>query len=159
LLTINNKDQKIKQILNSLDKGNYEYYPVLVKKPSSFVSLNENVSFIFDEIFNNAGLKNEISNILYDYVITIAKDAVENAYLVLINIIDSKKRFPPLTDYGVFFCEDKEERNNFLNFIRNYHIIFKPHEINVLWFGGTKKYNDQEFLKEQTKWITTLYQT
>jgi hypothetical protein len=153
------RQSKLSKLYSSLNKPDYEYYPIIVKKPAKFVKLKGEFINAFDGVFSSIGCKNTIGDQEFDYSFNISLDKEEELLLVVIKITEKDNKISPITDYCVFFYKDEEERKLFLNFVNNYHIIFEPHELNVLKFDGEKKYTDEKFIKEQQKWITNCYQT
>lgn len=158
-MTKEDRKQKISNILLRLDTNTYEYYPLVVKKPSKLVKLKKEYVHAFDALFKIVGAENTMEDQEYDYIVTISLDKQEDILLVLINISEKDNKTPPLIDYNLFFYKELEEKKLFLNFIYNYNIIFEPHECNVLLFDGKTKYKDKEFIEVQRKWITQLSPT
>ena len=152
------RQEKVKNVIQRLNVNTYEYYPIIVKKPTKYLKLRQDFVEGFSKLFSTINISNSLDDKDFDYVITVSLDKEEDLLLVLVSIVEKDGKVPPMIDYNMFFYKDEEEKKLFLNFIYSWNIIFEPHEYNVLLFDG-KKYTDKEFIGVQKKWITTLFPT
>jgi hypothetical protein len=152
-LTEEEKIETINDVVLRLKTKDYEYYPIFVKKPSKFIKLKEDLIDQLGHTFSNAGLKNLIQDIEYEYVITVVRDSQSDILIAFVTISDKEKKNTPITSFDIFFEKEEKELKSLLNFIQYYHTIFEPHEYNVLMFDGKEKYTDKKFSGIQQKWI------